>query len=99
MAEIKLSAPVSSPKKKARWSKSVEVNGVTKSLTVKEVENGFVIEQSTYGRDSTKKDSEYMDENKTYVSKTNPLEGKDADEDKEDNDPFTLKGLDVLIVD
>ena len=95
---IKVSAPTSSVKKKARWSKSVEVNGVTKSLTVKEVENGFVVEQCTYGRDCTKKDSEYLDENKTYVSKTNPLEGRE--EDKEDNDDgFSLKGLDVLIID
>ena len=92
------SSPKTSGKKKARWSKSIEVNGITKSLTVREVENGFIVEQSTYGRDTTKKDSEYMDENKTYVTKTNPLEGKEADEDK-DNDPFTLKGLDVLIVD
>lgn len=98
MEKVAISSPKAPSKKKARWSKSIEVNGITKSLTVREVENGFIVEQSTYGRDTTKKDSEYMDDNRTYVTKTNPLEGKDADEDK-DNDPFTLKGLDVLIVD
>lgn len=98
MEKIALEGSKPSTKKKARWSKSIEVNGITKSLTVREVENGFIVEQCTYGRDTTKKDSEYIDESKTYVTKTNPLEGKEADEDK-DNDPFTLKGLDVLIVD
>ena len=98
MGEIKISAPASSGKKKARWSKSVELNGVTKSLTVKEVENGFVIEQCTYGRDCTKKDSEYQDDSKTYVSKVNPLEGKEEDDEKEDNG-FSLKGLDVIVID
>jgi hypothetical protein len=98
MEKISIDSPKSPSKKKARWSKSIEINGITKSLTVKEVENGFIVEQSTYGRDSTKKDSEYMDDCKTYVTKTNPLEGKEADKD-ENNDPFTLKGLDVLIID
>lgn len=98
MEKVALDTSSSSTKKKARWSKSIEVNGITKSLTVREVENGFIVEQCTYGRDNTKKNSEYMDESKTYITKTNPLEGKEVDEDK-DNDPFTLKGLDVLIVD
>jgi len=98
MEKIALDSTKSPSKKKARWSKSIEINGITKSLTVREVENGFIVEQTTYGRDSTKKDSEYMDDSRTYVTKTNPLEGKEADEEK-DNDPFTLKGLDVLIID
>ena len=98
MEKIALNGNTSPSKKMSRWSKSIEVNGVTKSLTVKEVENGFIIEQSKYGKDSTKKNAEWEDECKTYISKTNPLEGKEADKD-DDNDPFTLKGLDMLVID
>lgn len=97
MDKLTLKNPPLKEKKRARWSKSIEVNGVTKSISVKEVENGFVIEQCMYGRDTTKKDSDYVDISKTYVSKTNPLEGKEEDKE-EQSDEFSLKGLDTLII-
>ena len=93
----KISSQKPTPKKKLRrWSKSEEVNGISKSLSVREVENGFVVEYSRYGRDSMKPESEYVDENKTYISKTNPLE--DSEEEKEEEkDKFSLGNIDMLL--
>jgi hypothetical protein len=95
MEDIKAVKGTPPSKKKSRWSKSIEVNGITKTVTVKEVENGFVIEQSKYGRDSMKKDSEYIDECKTYISEENPLEGKEEDKEEE-KDEFSLGNIDFL---
>ena len=88
---------VKSKKGYARWSKSQEVNGVTNSITVKEVENGFIIEINKYGRDTTKKDSNYYDESKSYISKTNPLDGQEADNMEQDE--FSLGNIGSVIKD
>ena len=81
-------------KPRQRWTKSQEINGVSTSVTVEEVENGFIIRASKYGSDSTKKNSEYINEEKTYISKINPLKDKTPDEDKDD---FTLGNIDATI--
>lgn len=69
-----------------RWSKSSDMNGVHKSLSVSEIENGFLIETSTYGDI----DGKYMDDCKKYYSKTNPLS---------DDDLVLDNGLDKAITD
>lgn len=97
MSENKIVAAVKSKKGYARWSKSQEVNGVTNSITVREVENGFIIEINKYGRDTTKKDSEYCDESKSYISKTNPLNGQEADNIQKDE--FSLGNIGSVIKD
>lgn len=76
MDKVKLSSS-EVKSKQLEWNKREEVNGISTSINVKQVENGFVVNISTYGRDTTKKDSEYKDDYKTYISKTNPLEVKE----------------------
>ena len=57
-----------------RMSYSIEKDGMTKDVSVKKAENGYVVCISKHGY---KKDSEeYVSEEKTYISTTNPLEKK-----------------------
>jgi hypothetical protein len=97
MKSNEVSMPKESKRKKS-WSMREEVGGFTKSINVKEAENGFIIEISKYGRDENKKDSQYTDECKCYISKTNPLASNDPDE-KEEEAEFSLKGIDSAISD
>ena len=62
----------SSTKKKTyrTWEKRVKSGNVTKSIEVKEAENGFVITINEYGEKSR---GGWYDESKCYISKTNPL--------------------------
>jgi hypothetical protein len=53
------------------YKKSITKDGMTKSLCIKQVENGYVITISKYGNLA---DGDYIDESKTYISKTNPME-------------------------
>lgn len=71
-------------KKKKTWSKSVERDGLTETIRVEQVENGFIISKEKYGHDlkSTSKDK-YISENKKYISTKNPLDN-DVDGDFED---------------
>lgn len=89
--EIKVADSSSKDKKKyKRWSKCVEVGGVTKSVEVREVENGYVVTKSMYG---TPDDSDkYINERKEYISETNPMDtNKDKEVDKEEH-----KNMDVI---
>lgn len=61
-------------KKYASWSKSSEADGVTKRINVEEIENGYIVRLSEYGRVSS---DNYLDNNRTFYSETNPLEGDD----------------------
>lgn len=65
-----------SPKKRnyERWSVSERSGKLTKDITVKEAENGFVIEINEYGEDAK---GHYFDDTKTYLSKSNPLAPKE----------------------
>jgi len=56
--------------------KSVTKNGLTKSVTIREVENGFIIEIEKHGD----VDGEYMSEHKTYISTANPMEKEEKKE-------------------
>lgn len=51
------------------WAKSTEKDGYTKRVKVSEIENGFLVCLEEYGE----KDGKYVDTNKKYYSKTNPL--------------------------
>ena len=93
--ELKTSS-TSSPKPKKRWRKEESVNGITKSLNVEEVENGYVIRVCKYGNDSTKKDSKYIDEERTFISKENPLKELSPEEDEESDD-FSLGSINATI--
>lgn len=65
-----------------------EANGLNKSISVRRVENGYIITVSKYG-DIKRTDcgckepcncTRYISENKTYISTKNPLEQKTTKE-------------------
>ena len=69
----------SSNKKKNRWSKSTEANGITKRIEVRESDNnGYIINLSVYG-DVPQKDgtTKWISKDKEIISKTNPLGSED----------------------
>lgn len=59
---------------KVKIEQTLRTNGISKSVEVEEVENGFVITIRKWGREEGS--DEYCDECKKYISKTNPLEKK-----------------------
>jgi F0F1-type ATP synthase alpha subunit len=62
----------SSKKEKASWSKRIEQDGESKNIRVREVENGYVIDYEHHYKD---KKGEYQFNEKTYISKENPIKG------------------------
>lgn len=69
-------------KAKESWRKSVKRNGITESIEVQEVENGFIIRKEKYGEDlNSKSPNKWINETKEYVSKVNPLAEEEIDED------------------
>lgn len=62
---------MSKEKEYKRWRKSVEKDGVSKSISVEECENGFVIKicKDNYEEGKYK--------TKTYISTKNPLESEE----------------------
>ena len=70
-----ITTPTASSKKEyKKWRKSITKDDNTKSVSVEECENGFIIEICNEG----KKNGEWYYDTKKYVSKENPL--KDEDE-------------------
>lgn len=53
-----------------RWSKTEPTKDGQKSVSVREVENGFIVDMTT--------ESENGYDSKTYISSTNPLKDEDA---------------------
>lgn len=74
MSDLKMKE---TPKKS--WRKSIEANGITSSLEVKEIENGFILRYCKYGKNPAKED-DYFDVTKEYFSKTNPLDNSEKDD-------------------
>lgn len=62
-----------------KWSKEETINGITKSIKVEQVSNGYIITYCKYGRDMSVEDSEYIDEEVKKISTTNPFEKKEDD--------------------
>jgi len=84
-------------------SMSETTDGITKSVDVEEIENGFIVCIRKYGMKSSKEgcdecDKEYIDETKRFYSKENPLNKEEEKEDKERDmsreDVFTI--IDML---
>lgn len=64
------------------WKKSSEIDGMSKSIEVKEAENGFVISIHKSGFDRKENSPEsYVDEYKCWISTENPLADQEAIED------------------
>ena len=74
------SVEISTRDNNKEWRYSSEKNGITKSCCVKQVENGYTVRISKYGRPNDKEDSEYIDESKEFISKVNPLESQNVEE-------------------
>jgi hypothetical protein len=62
-------------KENKKWSKSSTMNGVTKKMEVRQIENGFIVLFEKYGRDQ--ESDTYVEETKEIFSKTNPLDEMD----------------------
>lgn len=85
---------MSNKKEYKSWRKSVEKDGETKSVSVKECENGFIICITEEGNEEGK--WEY--EEKKYISTKNPLEGeKEYKEEIDATDEIidAIKALDL----
>ena len=59
--------------------KTIKKDGISKTLCVEKVENGYIITISKYGKNQKEKDSEYIEECKKFISETNPLENNESD--------------------
>lgn len=71
--------------------KSLEKDGITTSIEVKQVENGYIVTVNEYGED---KKGKWFNNDKQYISKTNPLEEEgEADEKKESFKEAVAKAL------
>jgi hypothetical protein len=83
---------------KKRWEKSETADGITKRVTVEQVENGYIVTMEKYGIPSMddKDDSKYTNDCKKYISKKNPLEGMAPKTEKESVEDKILDGLENL---
>jgi len=87
---------------KKRWEKSETSDGITKRVSVEQVENGYIVTMEKYGRpfmsdgDSDEDDSKYTNECKKYISKKNPLEGMKPKTEQESAEDKILDGLENL---
>lgn len=78
MKEVKLNSSTEDKKEYKRWRKSIEKDGITKSVSVEECENGYIISICREGYEGDK----WIYDDKKYISTKNPLEGEEA-QDKE----------------
>jgi hypothetical protein len=83
---------------KKRWEKSETADGITKRVTVEQVENGYIVTMEKYGNSSLSEDddSKYTNDCKKYISKKNPLEGMAPKTEKESVEDKILDGLENL---
>jgi len=63
--------------------KSLEQDGITTSIEVKKVENGYVVTVRECGYKKEKGNEKWVDHEKVYISKTDPLEEPGEVEKKE----------------
>ena len=68
-------------------SMSETVDGITKSVNVEEIENGFIVSIHKYGMKPSKEgcsecDGEYIDETKRFYSKEKPLKEEEEKEEE-----------------
>lgn len=82
---------------KKRWEKSETADGVTKRVSVEQVENGYIVTMEKYGKALDEDDdSKYTNDCKKYISKKNPLEGMAPKTEKESVEDKILDGLENL---
>lgn len=73
------SIKMSGKEKKGRWRRSIESNGITKEISVREADNdGYIINLTVYGDFPTVEgETEYKHKEKEFISKVNPLGDED----------------------
>ena len=82
---------------KKRWEKSETADGITKRVSVEQVENGYIVTMEKYGKPSMDDDGDkYTNECKKYISKKNPLEGMKPKTEQESAEDKILDGLENL---
>jgi hypothetical protein len=82
---------------KKKWEKSESADGITKRVSVEQVENGYIVTMEKYGKLSVDEDdSKYTNDCKKYISKKNPLEGMAPKTEKESVEDKILDGLENL---
>lgn len=84
MNTIKIGRESSGKKAYKSWRKSVEKDGITKSVSVNECENGFIIEICEYGN----MDGGWKDDTKKFISTKNPLDELDLVKGKDDKEEW-----------
>ncbi len=85
MKELKAVSGTMKSTEEKETSYRVEKDGITRSVRVRKVENGYIIEVAEYGEKKSKKgEYTWYDERQTYISATDPLE--DSEEDAKDVD-------------
>lgn len=70
------------------WTRRVEESGMSRSVRVEEIDNGFIVEMNEYG---DRGDGKYFDKTKKYYSKENPLASMSPDID--DNIEDSIKNF------
>lgn len=78
---------------KERYSISKEENGNRKEVTVKEIENGYLVCVREEGYKGEGEDKKWYCETKEYYSKTNPLMEEKKEEEKEPETESVLSKL------
>lgn len=68
--------------KSITYRKEWKKNGINYSKEVRQVEGGYIIRESKYGKPSDNSDAEYIDETREYVSVENPFKSKEKDNDE-----------------
>ena len=77
-----------------RWRKSISLpDGTEKSVCVKEIENGFLIEMY---KSWTDKNGDYKSEEKTIYSKENPLKDMEPEIEVKDINDFLNPPLQLM---
>lgn len=85
---------LSSPKTPKRWRKSISLpDGTEKSICVKEIENGYIIE---FNKSWPTKDGEYKCEEKTLYSKENPLKDSEPELDSSAIESFLNPPIELM---
>lgn len=76
------------------YRKEWDKDGIRYSKEVRKVEGGYIIRESKYGKPSNDPNAEYVNENKEYVSATNPFDKK-KEEEKENGDDKMFSFIDI----
>lgn len=68
--------------KSVLYRKEWEKDGITYSKEVKQVEGGYIVRESKYGKPKNDPDADYISETKESVCTENPFKKKEDDSDK-----------------